>query len=245
MQENIDSSIAIIVSLIALCTTLYKIFLKKGFKREQEYYKKVLMPYIEAYRSRNEKALQDMIKQIKRTDEYIPKYILYLIDISQNQTTQIKMKQVKKTIKINQTIQINNTEDNEKLQKVLIYDYLDIYPNDDNIIGKIESVGVKILIYTMYFAALFFLLSGAAYISVALINIFPMKIGRIFDLSAINSTSGYYLVSGLFYMLIYLIIICATLLINGDRYTTNKKKIEKMIERKIKVYDRKIHKYVY
>ena len=112
MQENINFIVAIVTSLITMCTLIYNTFFKGGFKREKQYYNKILIPFIEALKAGNENALQEIKDQINHTDECVPKYVIHLINTSQ--------------------IQTDNTITDKKLLKVFIYDYLDIYPNDDN-----------------------------------------------------------------------------------------------------------------
>ena len=232
MWENISSFIAIIGSLIAICTTIYKKIFKNGFKREQEYYKNVLQPYVEQDKSRNANALQEIIIQIKRTDEYIPKYIWYLIDEFQNRTNNVTN---------NAT---NNITSNEDLHKVLIYDYLDIYPNDDNMMGRLAGIFTKILTFIIIFLAFTFLVSGSLHFATVINNLFLVGLGQI-DLSTINITNGHELLLSLVCFGLYIATICIAMFINRDRYTTKKKKIKRMISRKVKVYDKRIKNYVY
>lgn len=225
MWENISSFIAIIGSLIAICTTIYKKIFKNGFKREQEYYRKVLLPYVEKNKSGNANALHEIIIQIKRTDEYIPKYIWYLIDKSQNQT--------------------DNATSNDDLHKVLIYDYLDIYPNDDNMMGRLAGIVTKIATDVMTFLAFIILVFGSI-ICVAVFNkLFPIGTGKIIDLAAFNIKSLQELFLGIGCMVVYVVTIYVAMIINQDRYTAKKKKIETMINRKVKDYDKHVEDYVY
>ena len=57
MQENINFIVAIVTSLITMCTLIYNTFFKGGFKREKQYYNKILIPFIEALKAGNENAL--------------------------------------------------------------------------------------------------------------------------------------------------------------------------------------------
>lgn len=224
MWKNISSFIAIIGSLIAICTTIYKKIFKNGFKREQEYYRKVLLPYVEKNKSGNANALHEIIIQIKRTDEYIPKYIWYLIDKSQNQT--------------------DNATSNDDLHKVLIYDYLDIYPNDDNMMGRLAGIVTKILTFIIIFLAFTFLVSGSLHLATMINNLFLVGSGKI-KLSAINITNGHELLLTLVCFILYIVTICIAMFINQDRYTAKKKKIKKMVKRKVNAYDKRIKNYVY
>ena len=185
----------------------------------------VLIPYIQAYKSGNENALQDIINQIKRTDEYVPKYIWYLIDEFQNKT--------------------HNVTSSERLQKVFIYDYLDIYPNDDNMMSRLARIIIKILTYIIIWLAFTFLVMGSVSFAVVINKLFPIGTGKIIDLLAINITSLHELLLGIGCMVLYVVTIYAAIIINQDRYTAKKKKIESMINRKVKDYDKHVEDYVY
>ena len=71
-----------------------------------------MISFFEALNAGYDNALQEIKDQIYHTDECVPKYVIHLINTSQ--------------------IQTDNTITDKKLLKVFIYDYLDIYPNDDN-----------------------------------------------------------------------------------------------------------------
>lgn len=236
MWENVSSFIAIIGSLIAICTTIYKKIFKNGFKREQEYYKKVLQPYVEQDKSRNANALQKIIIQIKRTDEYIPKYIWYLIDESQNRIDNETNNETNNAT--------DNATSNDDLHKVLIYDYLDIYPNDDNMMGRLAGIVTKILTFIIIFLAFTFLVFGSLHLATVINNLFLVGSGKI-NLSAINITNGHELLLTLVCFILYIVTICIAMFINQDRYTAKKKKIKKMVKRKVNAYDKRIKNYVY
>ena len=55
-----------------MCTLIYNTFFKGGFKREKQYYNKILIPFIEALKAGNENALQ------KITATYNPQQITAL-----------------------------------------------------------------------------------------------------------------------------------------------------------------------
>ena len=141
MQKKISFIVNIIILFIAMCTPIYNTFFKRSIKREREYYNKILIPFVENLKSGNEDALQEVKSQIKYTDECIPKYILYLVDISQHQ--------------------IDSTITDKKLSKVLIYDYMDIYPNNDNRMIRVARESMKVLVYLLLFLAFGFLIMGS------------------------------------------------------------------------------------
>lgn len=47
-----------------MCTLIYNTFFKGGFKREKQYYNKILIPFIEALKAGNESVTRD-----KRSDK--------------------------------------------------------------------------------------------------------------------------------------------------------------------------------
>lgn len=93
-----------------------------------------MIPFIEALKAGNENALQEIKDQINHTDECVPKYVIHLINTSQ--------------------IQTDNTITDKKLLKVFIYDYLDIYPNDDNRMDQLPCIILKIL-HILNFSSIF------------------------------------------------------------------------------------------
>lgn len=225
MLEKIIYFFAIACSCIALGTKIYKKLFTNSIKREKEYYKKVLIPYIDAYKSGNKRALESTIIQIKRTDEDIPKYIFHLIDQLQ--------------------ITGNNEIYNTKLHKVFVYDYLDIYPNDDNLMTRLADTGIKLVTYVMYVLAFIFLVTACIYFSNFVSCFILGDVNNDINLFKISNTNVDDILSGVIYLILYLVAVGAAIFFNFDRYTADKKKIKKIIDRKIKLYDKKIENYVY
>ena len=228
MQENINFIEAIVTSLITMCTLIYNTFFKGGFKREKQYYNKILIPFIEALKAGNENALQEIKDQINHTDECVPKYVIHLINTSQ--------------------IQTDNTITDKKLLKVFIYDYLDIYPNDDNRMDQLPCIILKIFTYFKFFLAFLFLMVGNMYLFI-IINSFlqyGMDNGFISSFTSnIRRIDCFEILRAVICYGLYVAVIFWAKNSNIDRYTTRKKKIEKMICRKVKAYDKRNDKYVY
>ena len=227
MQENINFIVAIVTSLITMCTLIYNTFFKGGFKREKQYYNKILIPFIEALKAGNENALQEIKDQINHTDECVPKYVIHLINTSQ--------------------IQTDNTITDKKLLKVFIYDYLDIYPNDDNRMDQLPCIILKIFTYFKFFLAFLFLMVGNMYLFI-IINSFlqyGMDNGFISSFTSnIRRIDCFEILRAVICYGLYVAVIFWAKNSNIDRYTTRKKKIEKMICRKVKAYDKRNDKYV-
>ena len=97
----------------------------------------------------------------------------------------------------------------------------------------------------MTFLAFIILVFGSI-ICVAVFNkLFPIGTGKIIDLAAFNIKSLQELFLGIGCMVVYVVTIYVAMIINQDRYTAKKKKIETMINRKVKDYDKHVEDYVY
>ena len=228
MQDNIKFIVSIVVSIITICTLIYNTFFKGRYKREREYYNKVLMPFIKKLKAGNENALKEIKKKISTTDEFVPKYVIYLMDSARN-TKDAKLV-------------------DEKLAKIFIYDYLDIYPNDNSRMSKLMRIIREIMEYVCVFVAYFFLLLGCIFIVMALrsfcVNVYDRRVGLLSDPKTNMVVIHLILFAIAFWALCYGILFTIKI-INDDRYTIQKKEIEKMIQKKVKIYDKRHDKYVY
>ena len=145
-----------------------------------------------------------------------------------------------------------NTKDaklvDEKLAKIFIYDYLDIYPNDNNRMSKLMRIIREIMEYVCVFVAYFFLLLGCIFIVMALrsfcVNVYDRRVGLLSDPKTNMVVIHLILFAIAFWALCYGTLFTIKI-INDDRYTIQKKEIEKMIQKKVKIYDKRHDKYVY
>ena len=213
MLDKLKCIFSTITSAIVVCTLIYNAGFKSNFKREKEYYEVILKMFIGSLVSeKNENVLKQIKGKISHTDDFVPKYVLYLVDKGED----------------------------EKLLKVLLYDYFDIYPNDDNSINRSARVLTKGIICILLFMAIAFFIWGCIclYMGVEELILGSHNGFRIDNVC-------YEILSGILCFVLYLFTIWITKIINNDRYTTQKKKIEKMIRKKIDTYDRKHDEYVY
>ena len=145
-------------------------------------------------------------------------------------------------------IHTDNTITDKKLLKVFIYDYLDIYPNDDNRMDQLPCIILKIFTYFKFFLAFLFLMVGNMYLFI-IINSFlqyGMDNGFISSFTSnIRRIDCFEILRAVICYGLYVAVIFWAKNSNIDRYTTRKKKIEKMICRKVKAYDKRNDKYVY
>lgn len=227
-MEKIQVFISVATSIVTFVTLIYNIGIKQGKSRERRYYEKILQPYIEEWSQNKEIDTILVVENLIKGDDDIPKYISYLI---------------------------NNKKDkksNEKLKKVLVYDYFCLYPNDVTSINGILDSILKICYYVLFATALISLFTGALCLesffnSIILVGYnFITKKGEMLGSNSIDPKACIYLLS----TGIILIFVCMGVMklanwINMDRYSLNKKKINSMIKRKCKRYDKNREKYFY
>lgn len=217
-MDKIEIYISVATSIITFITLIYNVGIKKGRKREQQYYEKVLQPYIrKVSKKENVDAVSIVEKLVKRDDDDIPKYVTYLI-------------------------KSDDEEKEEKIRKVLLYDYFCLYPNDSNNQFMIIESVLKILYYIIFFISLFCLFSGVFYFEEGMRYILTLSINNTWN----------YLIDCLDIVLIGIVLFVISIgllrlsaLWNDDRYTINKKRIIQLINRKIKRFDKHSKDYFF
>lgn len=220
-MENLERILAIITSVIGSITAIYKIGFKTNHKRTEEYYQKILIPFVTKYKKDNNiNTIRFLDKKLKVKNENVPKYIFYLMD-EQRETD---------------------------LKKVLIYDYLDIYHNDNATMNQILRSINKALSYVMFFLSFIFLYFGIMSIMIVFYSIIT---DAFYDIKGINSIQLSNSEWNIWQIIIGAIfIVCSFLLIifvkfwNEDMYTVKKDKIEKIISKKVRIYDKRKDNYV-
>lgn len=224
MFKNIESIIAIITAAISLLITIYKMVFKHNVGRSKAYYQDILIPFIDAYTKNNNIKPTRFLKNIaKRTNDNIPKYIFYLIDNKQD----------------------------EKLKKVLIYDYFDIYHNDDNTMRKITKGIQKVLSYILFcfsFLALFF---SSYCIALAIYTLFS-NIYYIFSnniefknvLSQQLKQFYFQVTMSFLFFGISLLCVKVSSIFSDDTYTLKEVKIKHLINKRVQTYDKKYDTFV-
>ena len=224
MFESIQSIIAIATSAIVLLTTIYKICFKNEISRSAAYYNKVLVPFVIKYKKKsNIKPTKFLKSVVKRNNDNIPKYIFYLME----------------------------KEDDEKLKKVLIYDYFDIYNNDDNTMTRIMRGINRAIAYFLFFISFFALFESCYCMSIVVYTV--LALGYQLISKEMNSLIIQTELKGnIFWMAVIAIILfgisllCVVIAreINVDTYTLKEKKIKRLIERRVKTYDKKKEMFV-
>ncbi len=218
LKDNINWVITLIASILTTGTLIYKAFFKKAIDREKNYYEKILKPFIEKCKVEDEKiALREIKNQIHHTDEFIPKYILYLMDEAKKNTVN------------------DNAIEDMKLIKVLKCDYFDLYPNDEYLLIRLLKVFSKMLHCIIIFVAFLFLLVGGESFYNGFADLFS---------SNWSWLSMYEFAIGVIGFVMYIVCIHVVLLFDRDRYTIKKSKIERMVNKKVRAYDKRCNMFV-
>ncbi|EOT2913460.1 hypothetical protein [Clostridium perfringens] len=185
---------------------------KKSLNLKEEYFKNVLVKYINKYRkNKNINAIRFLKSKFGEDTYFIPPYVLYLID----------------------------QKNKEDLHKVLIEDYKENFPNSQNSIWKTISRVDKIfdLLLILSLGILF----GA--ITTLIINFLLVLIIQLFDYSHLKE---FIFNDGLKYLIqitVSLLILIGFIIVSrnslrNDEYSSNKKIIIKLINKKKKYYDK-------
>ena len=221
-MEKWNSLVTFITSAIAALTALYKMCFKREHNRVEKYYENILCPYLIAYKqNKNVYAVKFLKKKIQYSEEYVPKYILYLIEHQKK----------------------------EELHKVILYDYYDLYKNEDNTRAQFMDGMIKIGTYIEFFISLicmfycFFFLTNAVTVLLGQQPLFANLLkeeGILFSkwMISLAYVFGAAIMGGLAALVGML-----SKVISFDRYTLNKRKIKQHIALKIKAYDRKNEKW--
>ena len=218
-----ESVISIVTSLIGCITLFVKTFFGKSQKREKEYYEKILRPYVLELSKNKKLSTLSIVKGLAdRNNDDIPKYIFYLLD----------------------------NEQEEKLNKVIIYDYWLLYPNDENTVYKVGDGLIKLLYYVLYFIAIYLLVYGILYLMYGAWALLLFLKDLMKSLMVEGGTAeGIRDVLKPFFISVFCLafgvgIIKMNTYMNEDRYEIKSKKIIAMIERRVKKYNKASYKFM-
>lgn len=218
-----ESAISIITSLIGCITLIVKTFFGKSQKREAAYYEKILKPYVlKLNKGKKISAVSVVSGLAKRNDDDIPKYIFYMLDNAKE----------------------------EELRCVLLSDYMDLYPNEVNGIGKVLDIVYKVINYILVAVSFISLFYGIMYVMNGLlesISFFSLLVQRETmegSMQAKIEIIRNSLVTGTILGLFSILSLKLSIVSNDDRYEIKRNKIEKMIRNKVRRYNRKNEKVV-
>lgn len=242
-----ESTVAIISSIVALISTvgtlIYKGLMKKSDDREQEYYSKLLKPFIGTIRHNPDvDAIKFVKANVKLEDDFVPKYITYLVN--------------------------QGAEKREELQKVLIVDYISLYENVEKGIQRVYNALSKIMAYVVLFWSVALIFMGSFVFTLGLLTIvefiidgFSMLVSQgamatieiwkehreviLQKLSDNMITFGIHALLGGIILGISILLEHWVAWATNDRYTLRKKRIERKIDKKVTYFGRHKDKFIF
>lgn len=201
---GITAITALIATVINLIAHLGSVKKSKEAKREDDYYNKVLRPYIKnTHENKAKNATLDFFKEVDINEPFIPPYIRYVY-------------YCKKSAKVR----------NKQLHKLLTIDYINMYENERRAIDRFFKVAdrvqkvVAIIVFILF--GVFFVLLGIDYLIYNLKQIETLYAYAWIPISIIEMIISV-LAFSCFYALVH------TLKVDNDMYSTRKKKIKKQI----------------
>ncbi len=238
----ISGIVALVVAIVGAVKTVYNEFFEKNKKRKLEYYECILKPFIVAYKKNTDISATIFVNSRgARDNDNIPKYIFYLLDCKSK-----KDQTLPSEIDSLDELEDAGTEELRKnddiLRKVLIYDYLSIYPNDRNTKLHIFDIVQKFCEYLIFAMSFAFLFACAFLVTSILISIITWLFTQSVDIDIcdIVRTAIISVVSGF----LGLIAIYSSDWFGHDMYTFSKRGAKARIDSRVKKYDRWINGYI-
>lgn len=244
MLDTASKIVALVVATIGAGTTVYNIFFKDEHGRKQTYYECLLKPFVTAYKKNTDMCAIEFVKsKVERDNDNIPKYIFYLIDSQTTQSKEILMKpdaQKQLEERSNSAAQ----ENDEKLRKVLIDDYMHLYSNEYNKKRNVFETVHKLLDYLMFLLLFLFVFYGVLMMTSGILS----SASFLFT-ETVEHTSDWLqgfgdVLMGVVVSFVGLIPVKLSEWFSKDMYTVKKKRIQKIIDKKVRRYDRFLDDYV-
>ncbi len=214
-----------ITSLINSIGALIVQFKSKKKNKCEEYYEKVLIPFLTEYHDNSEIDCISFFKQkIKRSDEYVPPYLFYIYDNSSGE---------------------NRDYANEEMKKVLLMDYKKYYKNFSNTaLITIEKIANYLCIVCSIE-----LLALAALFMYLIIYTTTLMLGDLISLTKDNMKTLILSLAeecGITFLALLILMVLFYIVFNSitDEYSLKIKDIKKIISKKVDNYDKvseKIH----
>ena len=211
---NIDyfKALAILGSVFTFIYAFFDKEHKKSLDLKEEYFKNILVIYINTYKkNKNINPIKFLKSKYKEDTYFIPPYVLYLID----------------------------EKNKETLHKVLIEDYKENFPSSKNSMWKTFNRLDKIFdLISIFILGILF-----ALISLLIIDFIFLLILGMFkstDLKNFISNDGlkYILCIGLGIIVLVILTLLNRNSLKNDDYSSNKKIINKLINKKKKNYNK-------
>ena len=247
MLDIVSKIVALIVAIIGAITTIFNVFFKGEQKRKEGYYTKLLKPFAIAYkRDPNINAIDFVKHKVIPEDDEIPKYVFYLLDMPDIENDNSNNQEC---LSDQEHINILHPNNN-MLKKVLLDDYLTLYPNECNRKRNICEVVQKMLHYLMFLLTFIFTVFGAIIFAggvTMLISHIIMLIANL--LTETNHAKDFwgsilYIIFGIVISFLGFVPIRISERMSNDMYTVKKKQINKTIAEKVKRFDKRFKNYV-
>lgn len=223
-MDTLNKFVVLVTGSLAALKAAYELLFKSGRKRLDAYYEEFLKPFYVAYKkNKNINAVKFIKPLFKIDNDNIPKYILYLME----------------------------QKEAEKLKKVLLYDYYELYKNDDNnkiricdgVLKGIDCMYFVLIMMVTFFAGAYFSYGLLLLIGGQPIDFLFFKADEII-VENNNLLMGICcVIAGFFAFGIAKVMILVSRLLSTDRYSLNIKKIDVSIKEKVKLYDKRSRKW--
>lgn len=252
MIDNIREIAALVVATISVLITIYNLIFKSERNRKQAYYECLLTPFVVTYKKDKDiSAIEFVNSKVEQDNDNIPKYVFYLANMPLKQTGEQSLQQDSKQLQT-ENVGDEGLDNDEILKKVLIYDYIYFYPNEINMKNRLLGAALKIENLMLLFGFFFFIPSSAFLFSYGVMGLFSLLSGNaILSITIFDYENATWLRSLLEILLgvalVFLGFLCLKITewLSNDMYTLKKKRILRMINRKVRIYDKQNAKYVF
>lgn len=244
MIDTASKIVALVVATIGAGTTIYNIFFKGERGRKQAYYEYLLKPFVTAYKKNADMCAIEFVKsKVERDNDNIPKYVFHLIDLQTAPSVEmLTQSDEKKQLEGHSNGAAQ--ENDETLRKVLIDDYLHLYSNEYNKKRNIFETVHKLLDYLMFLLLFLFVFYGALMMTNGILS----SVSFLFTETGEHTNDWLWgvrdVLMGVVVSFAGLIPVKLSEWLSTDMYTVKKKRIQKMIDKKVRRYDRCIDDYV-
>ena len=251
MIDTVSKVVALVVSAVGAITTIYKVFFQGDQGRRQSYYECLLKPFVIAYKQNSELDVITFVRsKAKQDNDSIPKYIFYLLSMHSKENDAVSSQEDSpKTQEESTSKKAENSGD--VLKKVLLVDYLNMYPNETNKKQGIFEKINKILNYVVFLLVFIFIFTGSIYIVngvFSLISSLSMDAVVTMEMNGIKMNLWQWnlleILKGALIPFVGLLPVKLSESLDTDMYTINKKRIQKMIKKKVRRYNKHSDKYI-
>ena len=238
MLDIASKLVALIVAAVGAITTIFNVFFKGERKRKEAYYDCLLKPFAIAYKKDpNINTVAFVQSRAKREDDNIPKYVFFLLDAQQSAEDELAGQQ-----KNNATKEI--AQNSDSLKKVLIDDYLTLYPNEYNKKRNLFEAVHKMLDYLMFLLTFLFAVIGSFVLTSGVMLLISSLLTNTPPIAADCLNGIKYIFIGLVVALAGIVPIKISEWQSHDMYSVNKRHIQKEINKKVSRYDKRFNEFI-